>query len=401
MTSALTVSVVNGIIVSMLDVSDVILQINDHCGNYTTNPNNPGQQVRAVNSAVNKVFQKLGGPQDKFTFYYYSDTMFYDVPVNYKEFIGISYVNPDNNIAQNLWSYRSYIDITKQTGQGAAQLVSNTTVNSGALQLVMSGVNLFTGATIDSFDDVLWTADDDASDIEFDYNVKVQGTASQKFTITDSLGEAVVFRDDLNLSVLDLHQRVGAWRVYSFLPSVELLSIKMRYETDPTNYYEISIDKAANGADFVIDEWNLLGFSTLDKTVVGDPDENNITKISFIYELGPDFPASVENFRLDWLYTSFPDQIEVVFYSKYKGENLGGDPITTISASTDKIDVPDDDWVELISLYGALYIFPQLRGDKDFMAMYKSETAEMIKLWGRQHPRFRNANEYQQTRLRR
>ena len=380
-----------------INVQDVVTRIEDWAGSYSVGQSTLEQKVRAVDFATNILFQRLGYNQGIYTFKYFQDTVFYDLPSTFKEYIALSYHDVNDNTPVNTWAYRPYQEISRITGSGFGNFAGITSANTGSKQLAMIGTNLTQGATLDSFDDTLWTASEDASAIAFDYNIKVQGSASQKFTITQSLSEAIISRI-VDYDFTNLHTMGGALKIYTFLPSVDLLYIKIKYGTDSSNYYTINVTENADGSAWTVNDWNLLGFMTDDKVTIGSPDETNITFVQVIYALDAGF-GTVTSFRLDWLYTSFPDELDLLHYTTIKGTDSTGANITKVTDTTDNINL-DDDFIEPLALKATLYVFPQLRGDVNFMQLYQSDYTDMLKLFGRSRPRIRNQNDYSSARLR-
>lgn len=383
----------------MILVNDIILRARDHCGNYSTEQSTEAQFIRAVDSSVNKVFQRLGFPQGKQTIYFSEDVVFYDLDAIFREYINLVYTDSDLNIAANYWEYQAYNQLAKKSGSTINNRCSITTINNSNKQLALRGTNIQQGATLESFDTTLWTASGDVSGIALDTNIKVQGAASQRFTFTQNTLEAVVGRDDYQFDFTSLHNNYGALRCYHFMSSVDFDDITLRYGTDSSNYYEITITANADGSAWELNDWNLLGFDTRNKVITGSPDESDITFIEFVFDMEVGF-GTVQNYRIDWLYTVYPDELDLLFYTNVKGETSTGTAITTITATTDYVDA-EDDWIELFAMESALYVFPQLRGDKEYMMLYSQNKNDMIKLWARQNPRIRNQNNYQDTRLRR
>lgn len=381
----------------MINTQDVITRIEDWASSYSVGQSTQDQKVRAVDFATNVLFQKLGYNQDVYTFKYFQDTIFYDLPSTFKEYIALSYHDVNDNVTMGQWSYRPYQEIARITNGGYGNFAGITSAHTGSKQIAMIGTNLCQGATLDSFDDTLWTASGDASGIAFDYNIKVQGSASQKFTITQSTNTATISRT-VQWDFTSLHEKGGALKVYTFLPSTTLTNIKVKYGTDASNYYTITVTDNADGSDWTINDWNLLGFMTDDKVITGSPDETDITFIQIIYTLGVGF-GTVPNVRLDWLYTSFPDEMDLLHYTNIKGTDADGDDISKITATTDNINL-EDDFIEPLALKATLYVFPQLRGDVNFMEIYKQDYTDMLKTWGRSRPRIRNQNDYSSARLR-
>ncbi len=61
----------------------------------------------------------------------------------------------------------------------------------------------------------------------------------------------------------------------------------------------------------------------------------------------------------------------------------------------------DEDFIEPIGLKAAMYLWPQLRGDLEFMQVYRAECMDVMKAWARNWPKSRLENNFSRTQLRR
>ena len=382
----------------MILAQDIIKRGQDYVSNYSVAQMDEEQWLRATDHAVNSLFIKLGGLQDKKNFLYTQDVSLYDLEDDFKSFIGLYYADPKYNLPQNRWSYRPYTDIKAQTGQRTGNKAAVTTIN-GRKQLMLLGLNIFGGTTLDPMDTVLWTPDMDASDIEFDYFNKKQGSASQRFTITENLGEAIVGRSDIHWDFTSLHEREGFLRIYAYTPSNDFANIQARYGSSPSDYFTITITTDANGDELKENDWNLLSFATKEKVATGNPNQQDINFFEIIYNLNPGY-GTVANNRLDYLYTAYPDEMELVFYTNKKGVNANGDPISKITTVSDEIDL-DEDFIEPLAVKAAGYAWPQLKGSAEYWMLYKAEWTDFLKTMGRTRPKIMNQNDFQSSRLRR
>ncbi len=384
----------------MISVSDAVKRVQDLLGNYTTGTPVEGQVIRAIDYSMNVLKKTIAFPQDEkvFTFQFMQDVMYYDLPANLMETFGLYYSDNNYNLPFNQWSYRAETDIRRISGSGTGNFYSHVTIN-GNHQLMTLARNLRQGTTVDSFDTVLWTPSGDASNIAFDTNVKIQGAASQSFTITDSTHVATLYHSGYNFNGLPMVSGNGRFRYYLYMPSDNIDSINLRYGTDNSNYNTITITEQADGTAFAANDWNLLSFDVADRQLTGSPDDSNITFFETNLDLGPGF-GTVPGFRIDWLYTIFPDQLDLWYHSRAKGEDKDGNEINVISAVTDVLPY-DEEYVELISLKAALYLGPQYKLSPEMYAAYTAQMRELNTVFSRRWPRKANQNNYQNSRLRR
>ena len=72
---------------SNLTVQDIVSQGQDYVSNYTTGAVDQGNWLRGVNRAIEYLKRYMGLPSDEniFRFYFYEDTMTYNLPVDFNE----------------------------------------------------------------------------------------------------------------------------------------------------------------------------------------------------------------------------------------------------------------------------------------------------------------------------
>lgn len=384
-------------------VSDVLLRVGDHVGNYSTGQADVAQKIRAVDSAVNYLKRKIGFPGDerKYSLLFGSDVMYYDLPVDFQESITLNYQNSSYNVPANYWDYRPYQEILARTGMFGHNTWGHITAHAGRHQLLLSGQNINQGTTIETFDMNVWTPSGDASAATLDTVVKVQGSASQRFTITHATGTATLTSPTLALDLRDFVEQRGAFRCYFFLPTVtDLTNLKIRYQSSTGNYYEATATNQADGTNFEANEFNLVSFSTVGAVATGTPDLSSINEIQLIWTTGAGFGTQA-SCRVDWLYTIIPDELDLIYYSKYKGTDASGATQKVTLTSESDIITLDEDFIEPISLKAALYLAPQLLRDATFQQLYQAEFTDVIRTWARSWPRKRIENNYLRTVLRR
>ena len=377
----------------MINVQDVINRISDHIGNYSTGQANTDHKIRAADYAVNYLKKRVAFPLDekKTTFDYSQDTIFYDMPVDFMESLGLFYDDVNLNFPETNWEYRPYLELKRRTGAVSNKNYWSHTTENGTHQLALVGRNLNQGTSIESFDSALWGISGDTTSIAFDTNVKIEGSASQKINITASSNTATIVKTGLNIDVRAIHENNGFFKVYSYIKSLDILRYRIEYGTDSSNYYTISTTTQSDGTAFALNEWNLLSFASVNKVMTGSPNDAQITYIKLHIDLDVGF-GTVNDFRFDWLYTVIPDKMDFLYRTKYKATNQAGTTYKTKLTDIGDILLLDEEWIEPIALKGALYIQPALKGDINFFQLYKMECEDVIKQFARTWPRIRENN---------
>lgn len=382
-------------------LSEVLLLVDDYSVSNSGQVN-ADRKKRAVDQAINFFKRKMGLPSDEliYSFLFSQDQLFYDMPTDFDEELQLLYHNPDFNTPENEWENRAYPEVLQRTGSNTRNIWSFTSIN-GRRQLVMSGRNLRQGGLLFSLDAVGdWVAAGDASNLTLDENQKYEGSGSLNFDITNSSGGAIIRNSNIDINIEDLVTYHGYLKFWTWLTDDRIDDITVRLYEDTSNYYTIVADTDDAGDDFAEDEWIKIGFPMDDAVLTGSPDPTAITRIDIEYDLGSGF-TSAADFRLDDIFTSFPDEMDLIYYSQYKGTDTTG--VTNkkiLTVDTDKLAIGEffPDIADLIARRAALNLWPGLRGDKDWFATYRDELKDFIGDAGRKFPRKR-VSKYLRTRL--
>lgn len=383
-----------------ITVQSILDQTNDYIGNYTTGTTDLGSRLRAVNRAVEYAKRRMTLPSDETitSFYFSRDTLYYTAPTDVNEPINLLYTNANNNTPSTQWNWVPYPDLLRLTGTNQANLWSHTTIN-GYLQILMLGFNLQGGSTLQTFSQVSgFTGQNDATTLTIDNNIWSVAPSSLEFSINPSLGfgkGSIKFPVTWNITTL--HQKNGTIKLDAYLPTLNLTSINLVIGTDSTNYYTFTCTTTDAGGVFVLNSFNRLHFSFLDNPVItGSPTDTLITfaRLDFI-ESGSFGGAPISGFRIDNMYSVFPDQMTFIYNTKNKGTDTLG--TTKRILFTLPTDIPDfgqyaPDLVDPIALRAAWILEPQLRADKDFMKMYLDECEQRLRDFGHIYPRKRIVN---------
>lgn len=383
-----------------ITVQDILLAIGDYTKNYTTGTVDLGGKLRAANRAVEYVKRRMTLPSDETitSFYFERDQLYYTAPIDVNEPIGLLYTNANNNTPRTQWNWVPYQDLLRLTGTGQSNFWSHTTIN-GYMQVIMLGYNLTGGSILQSFTMLSgFSGQNDATTLTIDNNIWSVAPASLEFTINPTLGHgkgSIYFPFPTDITTL--HQKSGTIKLDAYLPSLNLSSINMVLGTDSSNYYVFSCTNTDNGNPFVLNQFNRLHWSFLDgPTIVGSPTDSNITYCRFDFVENGSFGSSpISGFRIDNMYSIFPDQMTFIYNTKYKGTDTTG--ATSRINFTSPTDIPAfgqyaPDLVDPIALRAAWILEPQLRADKDFMQMYRAECEDQLRNFGRIYPRKRTIN---------
>lgn len=385
-----------------MTVQDVILRIGDITGNYSVGQSTNDQKIRAVDYAVNYLKNTIGLPQDtqKYQFYFAGDNNYYDVPSDFQEFQGLFYDIQGNNTTGRAWNYRPDVEVFKRIGDYPGQnTVSLTYTNKPTGQLLLWGENITPIQTLETFDVNLWTASGDASAAATDTTVFYEGNASERFTLGYSTGTGTLTSPAMSLSLQQLFQKFGNLNLYAYFPSTAVTSVALKLLTDTGNYWTITQTAQASGAPWTLNQWNKLTFPTSSAVQTGTPSASNITQIQIVFTI-PNTFGTVQNFRVDDLYMVFPDLLDLIYLSNYKGTSQTGSKISILSNLSDTLNYAQD-FIEPISVIAAEYIFPQLRADLNWMQFFGGKNQKILSAWARRFPKRRTQNDFTRTTIQR
>lgn len=386
-----------------ITVNDVILRAQDHLANYSTGQVNTDMKIRGVDAAINYLKNVISFPFDtkKYRFYYSADNFYYNCPSDFQEAQGLYYDDATKNFPQQgmKWDYRPDEEILVKTGQfpTVGNYWSHTTVN-GTHQILMLGQNQQNGQVLETFNTVLWTPSGDANTATTDTTTYYLGTASEKFNITYSTGVATLTSPTVYWNFTSLVQYQGNINLYLYMPSTSVTSVTFNFQSSSGNSYSMTATAQADGTAWQLNQWNKLTFPISSATITGTPVLTNINQLSISINV-PNTFGSVAGFRVDNLYTVYPDYMDLIYMSNTKAtDGITGASKSIITATTDILPY-DNDWIEPIALYTALYAMPQLNSDLNFMSMYRANFTDILKVWSRRSPRRRTENNRPRTRM--
>ena len=387
--------------------NDALLLISDYTASSTGQNNQPAQ-LRALTQAVAYFQRKLALPSDEkiHSFYFSDDQFFYAVPTGFEEELDILYNDSTLNIAEREWIFTEYSDLLKRSGVSPGNNKWSFTTINGSRQIVLIGENVNHGEVIDDLDTVgTWVASGDASGLAVDALIKKAGNASLSFDITNSTGLATLTRTGMTLDVESLFNNHGYFKFWTYMTAVTNVdSFILKLYVDNSNYWTITETDFDDAGAFStgLNAWKKVGFPLDNVVKTGSPlITQDVTKISITVDLGAGF-TSAADFRVDHLFTSNPDLLDLVYRSSYKGANANGTSLTAFTAVTDTIAICDysEQFLDLIARRAAMQLWPSLRADQGWYQLYQSDMKEMMRDWGMRYPRRRNPKTHD-TKLRR
>lgn len=395
-----------------VSLNDIVLQTDDLLSNYNVTTVDKGNVYRAINRSIEYVQRKLGLPSDKkiHSFYYYEDTPFYTAPNGFNELLQVYYNNSslidvNHNYQKNRWYVFKDIEMLRTSAPiQVRNKVAWTTINQLS-QLYLLGSNLYGMSTINSFDSTTGlTFSSNISNTSIDTDVKKQGSGSLKFDMSNALTSTTIsFTGVWDMSAIFTF--LAAHRLYLNLPTgaaAQLSSLSLQFQSSTGNFYELSTTTQDTGEAFTENVWDRVSFSTASYTTTGSPNSKLINKITLTFYHSGSF-TGITGMRIDDLYQIIPDYLDAVYYSAYKGTDVTGDtPKILLTTASDIVSFGDyaPDLIMPIALKAATILNPQLRADKDFASLYKSEFTDHITLMSRTYPRQRQAGNAQTQLIR-
>ena len=194
--------------------------------------------------------------------------------------------------------------------------------------MVQLGPNVIQGGVINPFNTLnLVTGTGDATNLAVDNNFWINTGGSISFTIDPNLGNGyagILVSGFGIMSVEQALQNLAVYKVYSWLQSIDISSIQLIL-TSANGSFTFSATEQDNGNPFITGEWIRTQFPWSLVSINGSPDSQQITSYEFRYNEGPGFGSTpIDYFRIDDFYVVFPDAMNLVYYSQYKGTNADG-----------------------------------------------------------------------------
>lgn len=377
----------------MITLQDLSLLTNDMVGNYSTGTVATDVQYRAINRAIEYCKRLVSLPTDEriHTFQFTDDQLFYNIPNDAVESLQVLYNTHEANVANAPWEYYDYPSILQNSNKYRRYRWSITSIN-GRKQLMLSGKNQNQGQTILTMDSLVNTAASaDASGLIIDTNIKHEGTGSVSFDITRSAGVATITFSNLTQDLTALFDRLGYIKLFTQMTAANVTSMTLRLQSSAGNHYNITTARADDGTAFKQNSWQKIGFATENAITVGSPNIKAINTIAVSFNLGVSFTSGVD-FRLDQMFTAYPDKMNLIYLTDIKGYAIDG--VTTkrkLDVATDILLFSNDydDFAELVAERAAINLWTQLRGDKEAYMMMQSSFKNNASTFTRRYPRKR------------
>lgn len=388
--------------------------MNDYISNYTTGNVDVNQRLRAINVSIAECHRKLGLTCDEtiFNFLYSQDNMFTNLPTDFDEPIVLYYQNQNYNLGgQAGWKWNQYTTLLQNSSASSGigyglgyprsnygqKLYSSTNINGGK-QLMQLGNNIIQGGIINPFNALnLISGTGDATTLAVDNNVWINTGGSISFTIDPTLGHGYAGILTSGFGIMSVQQTLqnnGIYKVYSYLQSTEISSIELILTSSTGNYYTFSATTQDDSTPFTLQSWFKTQYLWNLVSITGSPNSQQITSYEIRYiENQPAFgDVAIPYFRIDDFYLTYPDSMNLVYYSQYKGTDSTG--MTKKIILTELTDLPTfmqffPDFINMIALRAAVILMPQISGDKDFMKMYGDQYLDVMADLGKVYPRKR------------
>lgn len=381
-------------------LQDIDSLTQDYCGNYSTGTSRDDVRYRAINRAIEWLKRVISVPNDEdvYSFWYSDDQMFYDLPAKFAEALELKYHNPLSNRNDNKWDYFDYPTVLQNAGGSRRNRWSVTNIN-GKKQLVVVGYNGITGQTLLSMDSLTnVAASGSASGLALNIITRYEGTGSIQFDI-DSAGVANIVFSNVNFDMEELFERSGFLKFFTKMTDSRMDSIALQLRSSVGNHYTLTTTTADDGTAFIANEWQKIGFQTEDAVPTGTPDLKSITQVTISFDPNAAM-TSAADFLIDQLFTSFPEQMDLVMYTNIKGTDTTGlTEKTELTLPTDILLFSGDydDFADLVAQRAAINLYPQLRGDKEAFILFKQDFNDNLKTFGRRWPRKRNQGTFRHS----
>lgn len=389
--------------------------MNDYCSNYTVGNIDDSNRLRALNRAIEDIHRCLGLTCDEviFNFLYTQDNMYTNLPIDFDEPLLLYYVVNANNLgAQRGWKWVQYKQILQNSGIGGpgmygagyatgrlGQLQYSSTNINGGKQLIQLGANVIQGALINPYNSLNnISPTGDTANLAVDNNVWINTGGSLSFTIDPTLGNGYAGILTSGFGIMSVQQAIannGFNKVYWYLQSQNMAQVEL-IMTSANGSYTFSTTTQDNGNPYLFQNWFKVACPWQSVSITGSPNSQEITSYEWrIYE-GTNFGTlPIDFFRIDDFYVAYPDSMNLVYYTQYKGTDASGvnDKIILDTVT----DLPSfmqfyPDFINMVALRAAYILLPQLSADKDFIKMYNADYVQALKDWGKIYPRRRVVN---------
>ena len=155
-----------------------------------------------------------------------------------------------------------------------------------------------------------WVAVGTSTDISYNTSYKLVGSASIQFGSTPTSADFGIQKSDY--ADIAVTTDMSYITLNAFFP-IYVPTVKVRYGTSSTNYYEVQASTAINGKRFTTG-WNTIAFDLSTKTTTGTVSSNNITYFAFIVN-NVVVTTLADTFKLDSVYLTNGYIYDLTYYS--------------------------------------------------------------------------------------
>jgi hypothetical protein len=225
--------------------------------------------------------------------------------------------------------------------------ISITNFN-GVRQILMNSIATSKTLVIDPLSTASdWTAYGDAENLTNDAQDFISGNGSIVFDIDASAGTTAGIENAAldSIDVTEYMYGYSSAHVWVKLSNADnITNFKLRFGTDASNYYEITVTSQSDGTEF-IRGWNLLRFSLNGLTATGTVDDEDINYAA-VFMTKTTGKVSQTGFKMNYLVFMTGVIADTQYYSNYPWQSSTG---TYKRLSTDASDVivADEDEYEL------------------------------------------------------
>jgi hypothetical protein len=388
----------------------VYQQTNDYISNYTDGNIDEGNRLRAINRAIEDLHRCLGLTCDEteMSFLYSQTNPYTSLPEDFDEPILLYYQNSNyNRGSQAGWKWAKYTEILLNNSgyflgnpQGIyGQKTFSTTNVKGGKKLLQLGLNMLPGSIVNAFNTInLVSGTGDATELAVDTNFYANGGASVSFTIDPTLGNGYAGILVSGFGIMNVQtalRALGIYQVLSWLQTTEISNIQLVMYSE-NGSFTFNATTKPDGTAFTTDSFIPTQYPWKDVVISGNPDSQAITSYEFKYYEGASFGSSaIPYFRINDFSLSFPDVMNLVYYSQYKGTSADG--LTKKIILDNLSDLPNfmqyyPDFLNMVALRAAYILIPQTSMSKEFMTTYRRDYLEQMRDYGRIYPRKRIIN---------
>lgn len=191
----------------------------------------------------------------------------------------------------------------------------------------------------------IWNAFGGTDNVYTDSDDYIKGSSSVGFDIgATSTTTAGIYKDELpSTDLSEFIDHRGNVFVYARIVSTTgLTNYKLRLGSGAGAYYEATVTTQFDGTAFSTG-WNLLGFSLLNMTSTGSPDDTDITYAAvFMTKLTS--KVSEDGYAFNWLEARKGQYADVKYYSKYPWQTSAGAYMASSTDDTDLLVADQDEF---------------------------------------------------------